>query len=229
MGLASRQAIHYSSRFPTMSTATCFAPLLRRLLMTCALVVCVNVHAQLSNSAKKVLHQDGTISESVSDLAKGELRESTFDSRGVLLSKRIVLLNEQGLPLRGVIYSGSDEPLGQVEFYYDDLGRVKEELSRNAQGQPFRRKIQEYDQSGRPLNPKIVDYAANAPKVASNNFNFTKITPSTVQGASGVPAGSPQVKQPGQAPQIQAASPTNPGTTKPPEEKKGLFKRMFKK
>jgi hypothetical protein len=209
-----------------MRIATSSAPFLRWLFAAAALVVSLNVSAQVSNSAKKVLHQDGTISESVSDLAKGELRESTFDSRGVLLSKRIVLLNEHGMPVRGVIYSGSDEPLGQVQFFYDDLGRMKEELSLNAQGHPFRRKFQLYDQSGKPLPPKIVDYNENAPKVASNNFNFTTTTPSPFQGGGAPSAdGNPGVRQPGQAPQVQSVSPN----TKPAEEKKGFFKKLFKK
>lgn len=202
-----------------MRIETRSAPHLRCLVLATVLLAALDASGQATNFAKKVLHTDGTVTESTSDLAKGELRESTFDSRGVLLSKRIVLLNEHGLPVQGVIYSGADELIGRVQFTYDDLGRLSEERSLNAQGQVFRRKFQLYDQAGKPLPAKIVDYAGNAPKVASNNINFTT-TPSTM----GVPpAGAPaasgaQPRQPGQAPQIQSVSPRS-GDAKPPETK----------
>src|SRR3954453_13662933 len=121
-----------------------------------ALVAVLDAQGQATNSSKKVLHTDGTVTESVSDVEKGELRESTFDARGVLLSKRIVLLNDRGLPVQGMIYTGNDQLVGSVRFAYDDLGRVKEEISLNAQGQIFRRKIQEYDAAGKPMNTKIL-------------------------------------------------------------------------
>ena len=190
-----------------------------RLAAALALSAAGGLCAQSGNFAKKVLHEDGTVSESVSDLTKGELRESTFDSRGVLLSKRIVLLNEHGLPVQGVIYGGNDEVLGRVQFIYDDLGRPVEERSLNAQGQVFRRKFTLYDQGGRPLPAKIVDYAGNAPKVASNNINFTKIVPPPGQGGAPASSGAQGPKQPGQPPQIQTVSPRS-GNTQPVEKKK---------
>lgn len=196
----------------------CWAVALATVLLTAW-----DASGQATNFAKKILHTDGTVTESTSDLTKGELRESTFDSRGVLLSKRIVLLNEHGLPVQGVIYGGNDELLGRVQFVYDDLGRLSEERSLNSQGQVFRRKFQLYDQAGKALPAKIVDYAANAPKVASNNINFT--TGPSGQAAPVAPsAAGAQPRLPGQAPQIQSVSPRS-GTSKPPEpkERKSFF------
>jgi bla regulator protein blaR1 len=46
--------------------------------------------------AKKVLHPDGTTTESVRDVKKAEVRESTFDARGSVLSERIVDPSEAG-------------------------------------------------------------------------------------------------------------------------------------
>jgi hypothetical protein len=46
--------------------------------------------------AKKVLHPDGTTTESVRDVKKAEMRESTFDARGALLSERIVAPSKAG-------------------------------------------------------------------------------------------------------------------------------------
>ena len=208
-----------------MRTVPRSAPLLRWLVAVVATAACLGASGQGTNSAKKVLHLDGTVTESVSDLSKAELRESTFDSRGVLLSKRIVLLNESGLPVQGVIYNGKDEMVGKVQFFYDDLGRVSEERSLNAQGQVFRRKFQAYDQSGKPLPEKIVDYSGNAPKIQSNTINFTNIVPPPGQNGTATPSGVQQPLQPGQTPQIQTVSPRN----KPADKKKKGFFDFLKK
>ena len=197
----------------------------RWLVAAVVLGVCVAASGQATNSAKKVLHPDGTYSESVSDVEKGELRESTFDARGVLLTKRIVLLNERGQPVQGMIYDGRDDLVGSVRFAYDDLGRMQEEISLNAQGQIFRRKIQGYDATGKPLATKIVDYSQNAPKIATGSINFKNMVPPPNQGgapATATPTAMPQgPKQPGQAAPVQSVSPRN----KPTEEKKkrGVF------
>ena len=205
-----------------MITVTRFAPLLRGLVTALALGLCLHASAQ-SNFSKKVLHTDNTTTESWSDVDRGELRESTFDSRGVLMSKRVVLLNEQGQPVQGIIYNGRDQMVGSVQFAYDDLGRMKEEISLNAQGQIFRRKIQGYDQTGQPLASTVFDYSGNAPPMSTASVNFTK-RPGAGQGAAPAAAQPEQPKLPGQAPQIEKVSPNSK-----PEEKKGFFKRMFNK
>jgi hypothetical protein len=184
---------------------------------------------QAGNSAKTVLHDDGTVTESVSDLEKGEMRETTYDSRKVVVSKRIVLLNDRGQPVQGMIYGGRDDLVGSVRFAYDDLGRMLEEISLNSQGEVFRRKIHTYDAAGNPLPTKIVDYSKNAPQIASNTINFTNTTAARGQAVAPTQAQAPAAgsapKQPGEAPQIQKVSPRG----KPEEKKKrGLFD-IFKK
>lgn len=183
--------------------------------------------AGASNYAKKVLHQDGTSTESVSDTAKRELRETTYDARGVVLTKRIVLLNESGQPVQGVIYDGADNLAGRVQFLYDDLGRPNEERSLNAQGQVFRRKFMLYDAAGKPLPSKVVDYAQNAPAIRSGSINFTNTVPPPGQARSTAAAAADTTpKQPGQTPQIMTVSPRSGGAvpaapaTAPAEEPK---------
>ena len=197
----------------------------RWLVAAAALMACVDASGQASNTSKKVLHPDGTTTESVSDVEKGELRESTFDARGVLLTKRIVLLNERGLPVQGMIYDGRDALVGSVRFAYDDLGRMQEEISLNAQGQVFRRKIQGYDASGKPLTTKIVDYNQNAPQVSAGSINFTNKVPNPNQGGTAGAAGNAEAqgpKQPGQATAVQSVSPHSKPKTEE-KKKKGLF------
>jgi hypothetical protein len=96
------------------------------------------------------------------------------------------------------------------------LGRVVEERNLNAQGQVFRRKFQTYDQSGKPQPEKIVDYAANAPKIQANRINFTNLAPPDQNG------GVQQPNQPGQ-PQIQTVSPRGKAAKPDEKKKKGFF------
>ncbi|MFZ4765079.1 MAG: hypothetical protein ACOYMN_08995 [Roseimicrobium sp.] len=186
-----------------MKIASRSAPSFLWLVVGGTLVLAGDLSAQQTpNYAKKILHDDGTSTESVSDTAKRELRETTYDPRGVAIMKRIVLLNESGLPVQGVIYDGSDNLAGRVQFWYDDLGRPKEERSLNAQAQVFRRKFFLYDATGAPLPAKVVDYAENAPRIRSASVNFTNV-PSRGRSAPS----STGTKLPGAAPQIQTVSP----------------------
>lgn len=47
-------------------------------------------HEPAEVSSKRILHSDGTGTESASDVEKGEVRESTYDARGVLQSQTVV-------------------------------------------------------------------------------------------------------------------------------------------
>lgn len=172
--------------------------------------------------AKAVLHEDGTRTESVKDVPKREMLDTTFDSRGVAITKKRFLLNAKGDALQGVIYDGADNLLANVQFYFDNLGRVIEERCVNTKGQIFRRVIRQYDPNGKPLEAKAFDYAVNMPQVKAPPINFTKnVPPPNAPATLSAPP-----KQPGTAPQIQRASPTNGIQNKEPEKKKkGWFGR----
>lgn len=49
--------------------------------------------------SRKVLHKDGTSTESASDVEKGEMSESKLDARGVLLSSKRVPLKSKSQPI----------------------------------------------------------------------------------------------------------------------------------
>lgn len=173
-------------------------------------------------SARAILHNDGTRTESVKDVSKREQKETTYDARGVAISKKIFLLNDNGDPMQGVIYDGADNLIARVQFFFDDLGRVTEERCVNTQGEIFRRVIHQYDSNGRPLPVKAFDYAVNAPNMKVGTINFTKIVPAPDQGSGTAPA---RPQQPGQTPQIMSVSPRSGTTTTPaePPKKRGFF------
>lgn len=185
---------------------------------------------QIGNSqlhAKAVLHPDGTRTESVKDTTKREMMDSVYDSRGVVISKKVYLLNENGDATQGVIYDGAGNVIARVQFYFDDLGRVIEERCLNTKGEIFRRVIRQYDPSGKSLPPKAFDYQVNAPNMRASTLDFTKNSPATSSTPSSV---ANPVAEPGQTPQVMTVSPrtgarTPTATKEEPEEKKkrGFF------
>ncbi|TLD70479.1 hypothetical protein FEM03_12175 [Phragmitibacter flavus] len=166
---------------------------------------------------KKVLHDDGTQTESVKDMNKGEITETTFDSRGTPISKKTFQVNRNGDPIQGVIHDGAGNLIAKVLFGFDDLGRLKEERCVNTSGEVFRRVIHQYDAAGQKLRPLAYDFKVNAPnmKVATLDFTGRKRAPERVTPGNAVNAlnpGNPQptgVVQPGGQPQIMSVSPSS--------------------
>ncbi len=124
-------------------------------------------------NAKAVLHLDGTRTDSVRDSIKKELTETTFDARGVLISKKIFLLNDNGDPNQGVIYDGAGNPVARVQFFFDEIGRLIEERRSNMENQVFQRIIQQYDVNGAALPPKAYNLNVKAPNMRAANIDFT--------------------------------------------------------
>lgn len=165
--------------------------------------------------AKGIMHEDGTRTDSVKDIQKRETSETTFDARGVVIAKKIFMLNENGDPIQGIIYDGAGNLVARAQFFFDTLGRITEERCLNAQGEIFRRVIRQYDPSGKPLPAKAFDFNVKSPTMKPSVMDFTKMVPGPDQ-TPGASAGTP--KQPGEKPQIQSASPrstTQPARPKP--------------
>ena len=160
------------------------------------------------NVAKSVLHTDGTRTDSVRNAMKKQLEESTFDARGVLISKKIFLLNENGDPNQGVIYDGAGNPVARVQFFFDEIGRLIEERRSNMEAVVFQRIIQQYDINGKALPPKAYNLNVKAPNMRAANLDFTgtKAPPKQQQLQQGNKVNTtPQPVKPGE---IISASPT---------------------
>ncbi len=166
----------------------------------------IPAHAQsLANvpkvEARAVLHQDGTRSDSIKDLNKHEMTETTFSANSVVIAKKIFLLNANGDPTQGVIYDGAGNLIARAQFFFDDLGRLTEERCTNTQNQVFRRVIHRYDANGKALPADAHDYAVNAPNMRPSTVDYTH----SPQRAPGSPRTSAPV-QPGQGGQIETVS-----------------------
>lgn len=150
---------------------------------------------------RALLHQDGTRTDSIKDVNKHEMTETTFNANGVVIMKKKFLLNAKGDPTQGVIYDGADNLIARAQFIFDDLGRLFEERCTNTQGEIFRRVIHRYDASGKALPPDAHDYAVRSPNMRASTIDFThspKMPPRSPRSTAPV--------QPGQGGQIETVS-----------------------
>ena len=158
----------------------------------CGIFLCGAALAQsgkvASVHAKKTLYPDGTKSESVMDLFKHQVTETTYDTQDVIIARKVYLLNENGLATQGIISDGVGHPIANVKFFYDELGRLIEQRLINMQGEVFRRIIQSYDPDGKPLKPKAYNYNVKAPTMRTSTTDFTQARPASVKTGETKPA-----------------------------------------
>lgn len=159
-----------------------------------------------SVDARALIHQDGTRSDVIKDPLKHEMTEITYDSRGVVISKKTYLLNENGDPTQGQIFDGAGNLIARVQFVFDDLQRLSEEKCVNMQGEVFRRVLHQYDSNGKALPVKAMDYKVKAPNMRAASIDFTHTA--RAARAPAEPAAPQTPTQPGSAPQIERVAPT---------------------
>ena len=164
-------------------------------------------------SARTVYHADGTRTESVKNPETKELSETVYDTRGIVISRRLYLLNERGQVAQGNIYDGAGNLVARSQSFFDEFGRPKEDRLVNLQGEVFQQTIHEYGADGKARKPKVVNFNVKSPTMKPAVIDFTGTAPPPA-GPSAAPAGSP------------------PAATTPPAEekpKKSFFKRLFDK
>lgn len=157
-------------------------------------------------SSTTTLHADGTRTDSVKDMFKHELTETTYNAQKVVIAKKKFLLGDNGDPTQGTIYDGADNVIARVKFFSDDLGRVIEERCTNNQNEIFQRVIRQYDAAGKPLQPQVFNYPVKAPNMRPATVNYTQF-PEPRAGKTGAAPTDNTPVRPGQAPQIETASP----------------------
>jgi hypothetical protein len=159
--------------------------------------------AAFNVDAREVIHNDTTRTDVVKDPLTHQMTEVTYDSRGVVISQKKYLLNDNGDPTQGQIFDGAGNLIARVQFVFDDLQRLSEERCVNLQGELFRRVLHQYDPTGAPLPLKAMDYKTRAPNMQTATIDFTHGS----HGARPLPASTKPV-QPGSTPQIESVSPT---------------------
>ena len=195
-----------------MASAIRIAAMKSRLALALVLAVFCGTHAAAESrfatpkvEARTVLHDDNTKTESVRDQNRHQLTETVYNSNKVVIGKKTFLLNANGDPIQGVIKDGADHIIANVQFFFDDLGRVIEERCSNTQGEVFQRTIHRYDVNGKALPPLAYNYQVKAANMRPARIDFTQSAGMKNPAASVV---LPQPAQPGAGPKIHTVSPT---------------------
>lgn len=113
---------------------------------------------------RAIHHSDGSFTESKQDTITNTLEQLTKSKNGVLLQRRMVMLDEFGRPGEVLIYDGREQFKYRGLQIYDTLGRFSEEQLYDAKGTLIRRKVQEYNPRGEKLPLRSWDYVANVPE-----------------------------------------------------------------
>jgi hypothetical protein len=203
-------------------------------------------HAQKLNvNARTVYHTDGTSTESVQDPFTREQKEVTYRGEGaqrVKIAERVYLLNERGIPVQGNVYDGRGNLVSRVQVMFDGLGRQSEQRMMNLAGEVYQRIVFEYDNKGKPLSPRSINYSnVQAPEMKTAPIDLTGSSQipqrhlDRSQGdASGVPGNVPRLPegagQSGVLPPIGIGANgkvQGDANTAPAPLKKSFFGRLF--
>ena len=163
--------------------------------------------------ARSIYHPDGTRTESVNNPDTRELTETTYDARGVVVSRHLYLLNEKGQVSQGNIYDGAGNLVARAQSYFDEFGRLKESRLFNLQGECFQQSVHEYGPNGKAKKPKVINYNVRTPTMRPAVVDFTGTTP------------PPGAATPSPGTQAPPATPS-PVDDKP---KKSFLRRVFDK
>jgi len=149
------------------------------LILCCLCVGCLafpgraSAQSGITMKATSTYHDDKSHTESVRDVNKRQLTETSYNNAGLVLTKSVLVLNDAGLPSQGLIYDGLDNVVGRCQFYFDEFGRTIEQRKSNLQGLVYERIIQGYDASGQPKEPKLITYLQNSPHMKTSTIDFT--------------------------------------------------------
>jgi hypothetical protein len=173
---------------------------------------------------RTIYHDDKSRTESVSDPGTREMVETTYNTAGVAMVKKVFLLNEKGEPLQGNVYDGRGSLIARCQSLYDDFGRRKEDRLMNLNGEVFQQVIHEYDSAGKALKPKVINLNVATPTVRPQSVDFTQ--PTNPNGAPNSGRFAPIPVGEGSAPAASGSAPSIPEEKK---SKPNFFKNLFKK
>jgi hypothetical protein len=173
---------------------------------------------------RTIYHDDKSRTESVSDPSTREMVETTYNTAGVAMVKKVFLLNEKGEPLQGNVYDGRGNLVARCQSLYDDFGRRKEDRLMNLNGEVFQQVLHEYDSAGKALKPKVMNLNVSSPTIRPQSVDFTQSA--NTNGATNGGRFAP-------IPVGEGTNPTAPNSSTVPagdkKSKPNFFKNLFKK
>ncbi|MEM7144168.1 MAG: hypothetical protein AAF591_03470 [Verrucomicrobiota bacterium] len=159
--------------------------------------------------SRTILHPDGSRTISKKDTNAQVINQETLNATGQLIMKRVYQLDAEGKEQRGFVFDSRNQLIYRIGFFYDEIGRLKEEALYNTLGVVVRRQIYEYDRVGNLIRP---------------------VKAFTFEGAIPANAVSPDRALMSAEEMSRAAAGGRSGETSSSKEKKpGIFKRIFGK
>jgi hypothetical protein len=114
-------------------------------LLTAAIVLSGSVCADdakkpVSAFGRKFIHRDGTYTKSAKQGDRTTIVEETYNSKDVMICKRVFQTDSQGRLRNGVVYDGKRNALGSIYYgYTNKTDQIIEEQQFNRKGQLVRR------------------------------------------------------------------------------------------
>lgn len=88
----------------------------------------------------KLLHRDGSRTETQKMGDSMQIRQETFDKNNVLIQIRVFQLDTLGRHRQGIIWDGRKNPLASIDYIYNEsTGKMSEERMHNVKGKVIRR------------------------------------------------------------------------------------------
>ena len=158
--------------------------------------------------SRTILHPDGSRTISKKDTNAQVINQETLNATGQLIMKRVYQLDAEGKEQRGFVFDSNNQLIYRIGFFYDEIGRLKEEALYNTLGVVVRRQIYEYDRVGNLIRPVKA-------------FTFEGAIPANAVSPDRALMSAEEMSRP--------AGGGRSGETSAKEKKPGIFKRIFGK
>ena len=130
-------------------------------------------HRQTFHWGQRVTHADKSYTLTRQDDRTVKVVQETFSANDVKKLKRLISLDEYGLPGESIVYDAADKLKYRGSLIYENsprlmisgipIRRIKEEMIFDAQGTLLRRTLHHYDIVGKKLPVVVYDYVPNIP------------------------------------------------------------------
>ncbi len=195
------------------------------LFLLCLATAAVTARAESIAWAKKVIHKDGAITETIVDPFKNTRVQLTKDKNGTLQVKRTFVMDTKGRIRNGLIQDGTGSILGRTEYGYDSWDRINEERLFHSKGPLVRRTLFEFTPDGKTIPTSwIYDPSRPADAPVKSTKPVQTYLPVTSKDAD-----TPGLGLPAYRGDDSATRPQAPATPEPAKKEGGFLKRLFKK
>jgi hypothetical protein len=111
--------------------------------------------------AVTAIHDDGSKTVTVSDPDKHSSEATTYDAANKLIERVVYTLDDNNLPVSGIVYGRDNNPAFKTAYKHDDSNRISEEDDYTLDDQLIRRFTYEFGADGKLLRVHAYDSQGN--------------------------------------------------------------------